>query len=52
MKVTVNSKKGLKTSLSVLIDKKDIQKKLEEKLVELQTKVQLKGLDQVKYLLK
>ncbi len=43
MKVTVNSKKGLKASLSVLIDKKEIQKKLEEKLVELQTKVQLKG---------
>ena len=36
MKVRVNSKKGLKTSLSVLVDKKTIQKKLDEKLLELQ----------------
>ena len=43
MKVRVNSKKGLKTSLSVLVDKKTIQKKLDEKLHELQHKVQLKG---------
>ena len=43
MKVRVNSKKGLKTSLSVLVDKKTIQKKLDEKLSELQQKVQLKG---------
>ncbi len=43
MKVTVNSKKGLKTSLSIFVDKKTIQKKLDEKLSELQTKVQLKG---------
>ena len=43
MKVRVNSKKGLKTSLSVLVDKKTIQKKLEEKLNELQDKVHLKG---------
>ena len=43
MKVRVNSKKGLKTSLSVLVDKKTIQKKLEEKLNELQNKVHLKG---------
>jgi len=43
MKVRVNSKKGLKASLSVLVDKKTIQKKLDEKLVELQNKVQLKG---------
>ncbi len=43
MKVRVNSKKGLKTSLSVLVDKKTIQKKLDEKLHELQHKVHLKG---------
>ena len=43
MKVRVNSKKGLKTSLSILVDKKTIQKKLDEKLNELQNKVQLKG---------
>ena len=43
MKVRVKSKKGLKTSLSVLVDKKTIQKKLDEKLHELQHKVHLKG---------
>ena len=43
MKVKINSKKGLKTSLSVLVDKKTIQKKMDEKLVELQNKVHLKG---------
>ncbi len=43
MKVRVNSKKGLKTSLSVLVDKETIQKKIDEKLNELQQKVQLKG---------
>ena len=43
MKVKVNSKKGFKTILSVLVDKKTIQKKLDEKLNELQNKVQLKG---------
>ena len=43
MKVKVNSKKGFKTILSVLVDKKTIQKKLDEKLNELKNKVQLKG---------
>jgi len=43
MKVKVTSKKGLKASLSVLVDKKIIQKKLDEKLDELKDKVQLKG---------
>jgi len=43
MKVKVTSKKGLKASLSVIVDKGIIQKKLDEKLNELQTKVQLKG---------
>ena len=43
MKVTVNSKKGLKASLSVLVDKKTIQKKMNDKLIELQNTVHLKG---------
>tara|TARA_B100000579_G_scaffold426385_1_gene433518 strand:+ start:7926 stop:9287 length:1362 start_codon:yes stop_codon:yes gene_type:complete len=43
MKVKINSKKGLKTSFSVLVDKGTIQKKMDEKLNELQGKVQLKG---------
>ncbi len=43
MKVKVTSKKGLKANLSVLVDKATIQKKLDEKLNELQTKVHLKG---------
>ena len=43
MKVRVNSKKGLKTTLSVLVDKKTIQTKLDKKLHELQHKVHLKG---------
>jgi len=43
MKVKVISKKGLKASLSVIVDKVTIQKKLDEKLNDLQTKVQLKG---------
>ena len=43
MKVRINSKKGIKTSLSILVDKKTIQKKLDDKLNELQHKVRLKG---------
>ena len=43
MKVEVKSKKGLKTILSVIVDKKSIQTKLEEKLGELQKEVSLKG---------
>ena len=43
MKVKVTSKKGLKISLSVLVDKKTIQIKLDEKLNELKDKVHLKG---------
>ncbi len=43
MKVKVTSKKGLKASLSVIVDRATIQKKLDERLNELQTKVQLKG---------
>ena len=43
MKVEVKSKKGLRTILSVIVDKKSIQTKLEEKLGELQKEVTLKG---------
>ena len=43
MKIEIKSKKGLRTSLSIVIDKKTIQKKLEERLSELQTEVSLKG---------
>ena len=43
MKVEVQSKKGLRTILSVIIDKKTIQNKLDERLQELQKEVSLKG---------
>ena len=43
MKVEVQNKKGLRTVLSIIIDKKTIQEKLEEKLFELQSEVSLKG---------
>ena len=43
MKVEVKSKKGLRTILSVIVDKKNIQTKMEERLKELQKEVALKG---------
>ena len=43
MKVEVKSKKGLRTVLSVIVDKKSIKTKMEEKLSELQKEVTLKG---------
>ena len=43
MKVKINSKKNLKASLSILVDKKTIEKKMDDKLIELKDKVQLKG---------
>ena len=43
MKVEVKSKKGLRTILSVIIDKKNIQIKMDERLKELQKEVALKG---------
>ena len=43
MKVEVKSKKGLRTILSVIVDKNSINSKMEEKLVELQKEVALKG---------
>ena len=43
MKVKIKSKKNLKANLSILVDKKTIEKKMDEKLIELKDKVQLKG---------
>ena len=43
MKIEVKSKKGLRTILSVVVDKKNIQEKMDEKLKELQKEVALKG---------
>jgi len=43
MKVEIQSKKGLRTTLSILVDKQTIQNKLDERLIELQKEVTLKG---------
>ena len=43
MKIEVKSKKGLRTTLSVIVDKKIIQNKMDERLNELQKEVSLKG---------
>ena len=43
MKVELKSKKGLRTILSIIVDKKNIQTKMEERLKELQKEVSLKG---------
>jgi trigger factor len=43
MKVEVKSKKGLRTILSIIVDKKNIQLKMDEKLNQLQKEVALKG---------
>ena len=43
MKVEVQSKKGLRTILSVIVDKKIIQQKMDARLNELQKEVSLKG---------
>ena len=43
MKIEVQSKKGLRTTLSVIVDKKTIQSKINERLIELQKEVTLKG---------
>ena len=51
MKVEVNQE-GLRTILSVIVDKKNIQTKMDERLKELQKDVALKGFDQEKFLQK
>ena len=43
MKVQVQSKKGLKTTLSIIVDKAEIKKKLDTRLLELQNQIDLKG---------
>ena len=43
MKIEVQNKKGLTTVLSIIVDKKTIQEKLDKKLFELQSEVSLKG---------
>ena len=43
MKVQVQSKKGLKTTLSIIVDKEEIKKKLDIRLIELQNEIDLKG---------
>ena len=43
MKIEIKSKKGLSTILSVVVDKKTIQLKMDERLSELQKEVALKG---------
>jgi trigger factor len=43
MKLEIKSKKGLRTILSVIVDKKTIQGKMEERLKQLQKEVSLKG---------
>ena len=43
MKVTINSKKGLKTNLTVFVDKKTIEEKINSRLIELSKTVNLKG---------
>ena len=43
MKIEIQSKKGLRTILSVIVDKKTIQKKMDERLIRTYKKVSLKG---------
>ena len=43
MKVTVDSKKGLRTNLKVFVDKKDIDDRIGARLIELSKTVNLKG---------
>ena len=43
MKIDILSKKGLKTTLSIIIDKKTIQNELDKRLTKLKSEVSLKG---------
>lgn len=43
MKVTVSESKGLKTNLNVLVKKQEIDKKIEERVIELQKTINIKG---------
>ena len=52
MKVTVNSKKGLKIDLKVFVDKKTMNVHMSEKYEELKKNVALKVLDLEKFQLR
>jgi len=43
MKVTVDSKKGLKTNLKVFVDKKTVNEKIDSRLIELSKTINIKG---------
>ena len=43
MKIEIQSKKGLRTVISIFVEKKTVEKKLNERLLELQSEVSLKG---------
>ena len=43
MKIEIKSKKGLRTILSIIVDKKNIQVKMDEKLSNMQKEIALKG---------
>ena len=43
MKVTVETQKGLKKNLKVFVDKKEIEQKITDRLIDLGKKVNLKG---------
>ena len=43
MKVNVISAKGLETNLNVIIDKKDLEKKIDQRLDEVKKDINLKG---------
>ena len=43
MKIEIQSKKGLRTVISIFVEKKIVEKKLNERLLELQSEVSLKG---------
>ena len=43
MKVQVQLKKGLQTTLSIIVDKVEIKKKLDNRLQEYQKEIDLKG---------
>ena len=43
MKIEIQNKKGLTTTLSIIVDKEIIQEELDKKLIELQSEVSLKG---------
>ena len=48
MKIEKQSKKGLKTTLNILVNKSDIKKKMDQRLIELQSEIVLKGFRQGK----